>query len=66
MSDHDFRPAFDRLARIHGWDQLDTNAGPPIIHAPTVIPPAARDLATVQHTAAWRRALGRVVKRGVA
>lgn len=62
MTDHDFRPAFDRLARTMKWDELDDNTPPPRPQPPAVMPPVARDLASVERTAAWRRALARAVK----
>ncbi len=59
MTHHDFRPAFDRLANLMGWDELDDN-GPPIITGPPrSIPPTRRDADTI---AARNRALAALAR----
>ncbi len=56
---HDFRPAFDRLANLMGWDKLDDN-GPPIITGPRSVPPVRRDADTIARRNRALAALARI------
>lgn len=59
MTHHDFRPAFDRLANLMGWDKLDDN-GPPIITGPRSVPPVRRDADTIERRNRALAALARI------
>lgn len=56
---HDFRPAFNRLSRTMGWDNLDDN-GPPAVCAPRPMPPARQDAATISRRRTLLSALARI------
>ena len=52
MTHHDFRPAWQRLSALMGWDELDDN-GPPIITGPRSVPPVRRDAETRSRRYQW-------------
>lgn len=59
MTQHDFRPAWERLSAVMGWDDLDDD-GPAIIPAPRTVPPARRDTAAIARRNRALAALARI------
>jgi hypothetical protein len=58
MTHHDFRPAWERLSAVMGFDELDDN-GPPIT-APRSVPPVRRDADTIEQRNRALAALARI------
>lgn len=56
---HDFTPAFNRLAAIHGWDDIDPGP-PPAVCAPRPMPPARQDAASINRRRTLLAALARI------
>lgn len=56
---HDFRPAWQRLSAVMGFDELDDN-GPPIVTGPRSVPPVRRDAEAIARRNRALAALARI------